>query len=53
MSIDIFKKELLYIMSLKQYERGCELCNYLLNIRSSSINNNNNYLLNRVSAPLK
>ncbi|KAL4503183.1 hypothetical protein ABPG72_014412 [Tetrahymena utriculariae] len=60
MTHDVFKRELMYIISLQQYERGCELCNYLLNFKPSpnynlmssniannsrkSNNNNNNSL---------
>lgn len=35
MTSDSFKREVHYVVSLGLYERGCELCNYLLNLKSS------------------
>ncbi|KAL4455289.1 hypothetical protein ABPG74_012441 [Tetrahymena malaccensis] len=65
MTPDVFKRELMYIISLQQYERGCELCNYLLNFKpspnynlmannnannSNNLNNNNNNSLKQSSS---
>ncbi|EAS04734.2 tetratricopeptide repeat protein (macronuclear) [Tetrahymena thermophila SB210] len=61
MTPDAFKREILYVLSLQQFERGCELCNYLLNFKSSpnynlignNNSNNNNSSNNNNNSGLK